>query len=863
MLLVYTNAFAVTQPKQITITYPTPTSTIIIDDTEGGGEDFSICSTGCDYTTIDAFETAQVSQAGTLIRVHTGTYVWNDTHVGGTAGNEIVWRAYGDGVVTIDMTMEWRTNNDYLIFDGLTWDGFDLPTSEYVYIDQPATHNTFINCIFTRMGGEYGDAVYSSNMMVIQGDYTKVYNSLFTNSNTLGIYVRDGDYNEIRNNRFINLRSAGVQVNPHEVGEYVDELHVSSNIFDNVGDIEEKFAIIAYSQYSEDKLGDAYFYNNLIWDSFGGFRKTIQDSGPSTNIRFFNNTIYNCLTGMLTEAGGAVVEMRNNIVAGCTTATNINAGHTVSNTETSTGYFVTTDDTLDSFLMLSQVLPGYDTNPPVTVDYSGIIRNTVAPDIGAFEYSPYFAFAPPILTITKPIGGSILHVGAGRTYSTVDSAESAASCGDIILVHSGSYSNFIITMSCSSGNELVIQPAGDGDAIFYPTIGDECRVDGSFVIIDGGVNREIIFDGSGITENNYILRVGGDNVTVYQCEFREGGEDNPGNGQFHIGTGGDYNKIYNNYIHDGFSGGVYIFDGDNTEVRNNLIANHDGSGVQWNPHEASAHSSEVIISGNAIWGNGVLYTKPGVALLSSANNVGYNCYVYNNLIWENQTGIRRTEYASQTNLHAYIYNNSIYHNNTYNFLIEAGGNATIRNNNSSGGGVADSYAGLYTISNVETNPTYISTDSTSSDFLKLSAANPGYDTSPPVNIDYVGFIRNSSTPDIGAIEYDGSPQAYSPPNISINNITSPTLQSTLTISGTFNVDSNLSVSHIIIAGVQATVNGSTWSASIPITLGVHLYVVNIIDSNGGTSSDEVTINRILVAPGILSNVGSYSTGYHR
>ncbi|MBW2457601.1 MAG: right-handed parallel beta-helix repeat-containing protein [Deltaproteobacteria bacterium] len=70
-----------------------------------------------------------------------------------------------------------------------------------------------------------------------------------------------------------------------------------------------------------------------------------------------------------------------------------------------------------------------------------------------------------------------LHVGSGQTYTTVQAAVSAATAGDVILVHAGSYQEDVdITADGTDSARITLQPAGDGDA----TITGRITVDGDF-----------------------------------------------------------------------------------------------------------------------------------------------------------------------------------------------------------------------------------------------------------------------------------------------------------------------------------------------------------------------------------------------
>jgi hypothetical protein len=104
---------------------------------------------------------------------------------------------------------------------------------------------------------------------------------------------------------------------------------------------------------------------------------------------------------------------------------------------------------------------------------------------------------PPYLTVTKPTPSNTVTVCAsGCDYSSLEAADSAASAGWLIQVKAGTYSwSSTWDSSGTLGNEIVIEAYGDGDAIIDVGSGSRFYVNGSYLIFDGGPDRELIFDG--------------------------------------------------------------------------------------------------------------------------------------------------------------------------------------------------------------------------------------------------------------------------------------------------------------------------------------------------------------------------------
>ena len=395
--------------------------------------------------------------------------------------------------------------------------------------------------------------------------------------------------------------------------------------------------------------------------------------------------------------------------------------------------------------------------------------------ITAFSSSVFAFQDPPLITITKPTGGDVFTVcSSGCDFTDLDQANSSADVGpgDTIRVGGGSYDPFNWTKSGNAGDEIVIEPSGDGNVDFQPAGSDICRINGDHVIFDGGEKRQMGIDGDGVADGNYVLRIAGSYVTLHRLHMYDAGLDAHGanGGQFNIGTEGNYVRINNCTIENGFSGGIYVYGGSYTEIRNNIVCGNNGAGIQVNPHgDAGAgkvDGDEIVISGNAVYGNGIMHEKPGIAFLSSDGNHLYDIYIFNNLVWDNHTGIKRSANSDQSNINGRVFNNSIFGSITYNLLIQNGGNSEIRNNNTSGVGWADRFEGTYVESNNVTDPLYASTNEDDNGFLKPTAKNIGYNTTTAIPFfidDYNGNARDSSAIDIGAFRFQIEP----PDNITV------------------------------------------------------------------------------------------------
>ncbi len=397
--------------------------------------------------------------------------------------------------------------------------------------------------------------------------------------------------------------------------------------------------------------------------------------------------------------------------------------------------------------------------------------------------SPYGLDDPPYITVAKPTPGNTYYVdpagsgsGVGSEGDPFATLEEAASkpvvAGDLIYVKAGTYGPISWSTDGASGNEIVIEAFGDGEAIFEATGTSRNYVIADWVIFDGGADRELIFDGSGLdsSQSTLSMTAGGSACIVSRCEIRNANLTAGGGATINVqlDSSGVGHKIYNCLIHNGTSVGVYAINGTDIEIRNNIIRDNWGAGVQCNPHSNPDEVSDLIVSGNLIFGNGFLRTagvRPGITYLGNFNTI----YTHNNILWNNKdiSSFAGTNagYASSIPNHE-VYNNTIYNNVDGGVRFNEGRGATfdIQNNivYSNGATNWDTRSGDYiaegdaeSVNNLTTDPTFVSTTVTDSKYLNISSSSTGaYEsgsTLPTVTVDYYNTARTAPY-DIGAHE---------------------------------------------------------------------------------------------------------------
>ena len=342
-------------------------------------------------------------------------------------------------------------------------------------------------------------------------------------------------------------------------------------------------------------------------------------------------------------------------------------------------------------------------------------------------------------------------------------------------------------MSGSEGNEIVIVPSG-GLVRFSSDSTHATVVQGANVhnvIIDGGADLDIEFYVCDPNHVKYALTIRADDITVRRCRFRAG--ECKGIlvdvGSFvTVDNVNFYNcEFYDSNSNQGTQQNMYWGPGDpstitNCSVKNCIFRDLGGEGIELNIRTLM---SNMVISGNIFHNIGkqtcydTFACRPAITVSRIAvDDIVQDVYIYNNIMWDlGASGI----YARAGEDRLYIYDNTIYDyaNNPEGSpypgdqegVSDYGtpdSTAWVVNNiiyDPDGTAAFDS--GPYNkLTNLTTNPPFISVDPTSGDFLKIGTNSAAYNTgtdvysdgSLPVTTDFEGdtiTVRN----DIGADEY--------------------------------------------------------------------------------------------------------------
>lgn len=409
---------------------------------------------------------------------------------------------------------------------------------------------------------------------------------------------------------------------------------------------------------------------------------------------------------------------------------------------------------------------------------------------------------PPYIPVTKPTPGTVITVGpSGRDYTTLNAVDTALvsdgyPSGAItppvqIQIEEGTYIGTVTwSVSGTENNEIVITTlTGNTAPVIIEHANDNASstllITGSYVIIDGGVklndgNYGIIVDGlcDGCvpgtvpdTGSHYMVRlsnVNSSHITLSRIHMRDASGSSTAINFVPIGP--DYVKVYNCFSENA---SMYLQDGDYVEIRNCISRNSGHAGIQVNPHQDTDCMDELTISGNIILNSGQSENYAGINFSSAENYCLDTIYIYNNIVYGcPQAGIQAYGNLND-NMEAYVYNNTCAYNTSDGIQINhtcAQGVQYYKNNlvwgnsqnwDDSGSHTCyDIVVGTQCENNLAVDPSFLSIDPDSDDFLKIGPTSAAYgtgadltaDSNCPITTDFEGDARTAPI-DIGADEY--------------------------------------------------------------------------------------------------------------
>jgi parallel beta-helix repeat protein len=787
IIIIVPISLAYIEPPYLEITKPIPTTIK------------TICSIGCDYSTIsDADSSCPNLVKPVKFQIKAGVYKFSQWDCSGTENNEVVIEAYGDGQVYIEISGEgnnWNIYGDYVIIDGgenreITIRKKAGTTYLSSLLRLRGDHQTFSRLILQGPIGECSSKMGSTNTLIAPNHQAidkpsnyRIYNNILDSHSHKGIYVAGTINGEIKNNIIRNGEATAIQINPHNEKSYVEGIEISGNIItDSIGCTEGGHGI--YIQGDADEAGTisgVMISNNIISEMTRSGIRLYSDSATLVgNEYIYHNTLYNNDEwGIDIQSGntGSKVFVKNNIIYDNNDGELNDDGEPIINENNiiNNPNFLSTNLQSDDYLKLSKNSDAIDVgnNINIELDLDGNLRPSGdGYDAGAYEFNEGIdldvLIQPPVINIKKPTSILTKTVCANNCdYTTLEQADQEAQPGWKIQIKAESYDCISWNSNGEFGNEIIIEPFGDGDVIFNCEGQSRFRIFGTNTIFDGGNDYKLIFDGTNLDTSERIIypQVESDYITFYRVIIRNNKQGS------NMNIMGDNFRIFNSYIYGANSVGIYGSEGNNHQIRNNIIFNNNGTGIQYNPHETGLSCDNITIAGNLIYNNGYggpAGDRPGISLLSSADEL-YEVIVYNNMIFNNKVcGIKLNEDSYNADLK--VYHNTLYNNKDAGMILNNDGTAVAKNNIVYKNGNSDwanwpngnnYYDPLDSEiqNNIIENPDFISTNFKSTNFLKISstsiAINTGANLGGLFNIDFFGTIRPQGNEyDAGAYEYE-------------------------------------------------------------------------------------------------------------
>ncbi len=405
------------EPQTIDVTKPTGGTTYYVDAAAGPGGDGLSEATAWD----DIKDADGNVGPGDIVRIKAGTYPafwWEGSS--GTAGNEIVIEAYGDG----DVYIEGNTGLTavYLIIDGgpdkqIT---FRRESGDTVIVQFLGDYITLRRLI---VQGPSGDCMHTNNGGIIVGSPTwqgsttdffeilspRIYNVTIKDCNHKGVYWHAAKDGELRNSIFDHNESVVIQLNPRG-GHYIDGLTISGNAIynNNYGSCGGEAILISgqtSAQGADPWIWNTTISNNFFWDIDDNGMKIDSrfigsNGGGVNNLKIYNNTFYQMdLYGIRVNSSTSdnQVDIKNNLFynngSGGIHVHSAVTGVTQSNNFTDDPSFLSTNQDDSGFLKLrtnsGAMNQGFDLSAQgIDNDYFGTPRPKYGGyDIGAHEYT--------------------------------------------------------------------------------------------------------------------------------------------------------------------------------------------------------------------------------------------------------------------------------------------------------------------------------------------------------------------------------------------------------------------------------------------------------------------------------------------
>ncbi len=271
---------------------------------------------------------------------------------------------------------------------------------------------------------------------------------------------------------------------------------------------------------------------------------------------------------------------------------------------------------------------------------------------------------------------AVLSVGPGQTYSTVQAAVNAASNGDTIEIHSGTYVG-------SQGNAWIGKSSltlrGVGETRPILDAGGTSTGSKAIWVISGSNTtvESIEFRNCTVPDQNGAgIRQEGTNLTVRYCYFHDNEDGILGGGNTTSNVLIEYSEFYNNGYGDGQSHNMYISNVGSFTLRHS-----------WSHHAVVGHEVKTRARVNYIEYNRITNEMGNASYEINIPNGGTS-YIIGNMVqqgpYSQNSGIisYAEEGASNPDQHLYVINNTIVNNRgTGTFVRNASATGCLLQNN--------------------------------------------------------------------------------------------------------------------------------------------------------------------------------------
>jgi hypothetical protein len=230
----------------------------------------------------------------------------------------------------------------------------------------------------------------------------------------------------------------------------------------------------------------------------------------------------------------------------------------------------------------------------------------------------------------SPSGSDSAAGGATAPWRTIGHALAAVSPGSTVLVHAGTYADWLVASRSGTASSPITVAAYPGE---HATVTGRLKIAASYLRFSG-----LDFEGRVANTSDVLVWVDGSHVELSANTFR-----NSWMSAIYVGEGGGGgsvptdvqivgNDIEGNGTHYNLDHGVYCGDCSGALIADNVIAGNKAAGIQLYPN---AHGA--VVTGNTIVGSG----RFGIILGSDGSTTSSNNLIVDNIVADNaETGIR-------------------------------------------------------------------------------------------------------------------------------------------------------------------------------------------------------------------------------